>query len=181
MSPMDLRADGIEDSVIHAIPYYLEIDKSDRLLRVKYAGKTYRQFRIAAGRGGPGDKHKLGDQRTPEGIYRIVGFNESSKFYMFIRLNYPNVKDAFSGLKSKLISKTEFERIIESLKFGKLPPQDTALGGAIGIHGVGEENAKTLRIHANLNWTEGCVALTNREISELRSYVSVGTEVVIKE
>ncbi len=178
---MGLYADGVEDSLIRTIPYYLEVDKSDRLLRVKYAGETHRQFNIAWGRGGPGDKRQMGDQRTPEGAYRIVGFNENSEFHLFMRLNYPNVKDAFYGLKDKLISETEFEQIIESLRSGKLPPQDTALGGAIGIHGVGKENARKLKIHSKLNWTEGCVALTNQEVSDLRSYVSIGTKVVIKE
>jgi len=176
-----LRADGIDDFDSPPVAYYLEIDKSDRSLRVRHADKTYRQFRVAWGRGGPGAKQRLGDQRTPVGIYRIAGFNDNSKFHLFMRLNYPNVKDAFYWLKNHVISKYEFDQIIESLKFGKLPPQDTALGGAIGIHGVGEENAKKLTIHSNVNWTEGCLALTNEEISELRNYVSIGTEVVIKE
>lgn len=179
--PTALRADAIEHAGDPDVSYYLEIDKSERLLRVKFADQTRRQFKIAWGRGGPGDKRRVGDKRTPEGIYRIVGFNESSKFHLFMRLNYPNVKDAIYGLKNKLISEEEFDRIIESLKSGRLPPQDTALGGAIGIHGVGEENEKKLKIHSTLNWTRGCVALTNREISELRHYVAVGTEVVIKE
>ncbi len=179
--PASPRANGIESPVPYIGPYYLEIDKSERQLRVKFDGKTYRQYHIASGRGGSGDKQRLGDKRTPEGIYRIVGFNESSPFHFFMRLNYPNVKDAFWGLENKLISKIEFDRIIESLKFGKLPPQNTALGGAIGLHGVGKETADKLKIHSNLNWTKGCVALTNDEISELRQYVSIGTEVVIKE
>ena len=170
----------IESLLPRAGPYYLEIDKSERLLRVKFADKTYRQYHIASGRGGPGVKQQLGDKRTPEGIYRIAGFNENSQFHLFMRLNYPNVKDALFGLKSNVISKVEFDQIIESLKFGKLPPQNTALGGAIGLHGVGEETADKLKIHSNLNWTKGCVALTNDEILELRQYVSIGTEVVIK-
>jgi murein L,D-transpeptidase YafK len=179
--PTALRADGMDDVLAPAIPYYLEIDKSDRLLRVKWANETYRQFTVAWGRGGPGRKRRQGDKRTPEGIYRIVGFNDSDKFHFFMRLNYPNVKDAFYGLNNKLITQDEFDRIIESLKSGGLPPQDTELGGAIGIHGVGEENEKKLKIHSRMNWTQGCMALTNAEISELRNYVSIGTEVVIKE
>lgn len=179
--PATVRSDSIEDTTATGNRFYLEIDKSDRVLRVKSANRTYRQFNVAWGRGGAGEKRRLGDKRTPEGIYRIVGFNDNSQFHLFMRLNYPNVKDAFNGLKHKLISKNEFDRIIESLKFGKLPPQDTALGGAIGIHGMGEENANKLKIHSKLNWTKGCIALTNKEISELRNYVSIGTEVVIKE
>ena len=98
-----------------------------------------------------------------------------------MRLNYPNVKDAFYGLKNKTITRYEFDRIIDSLRRGELPPQNTALGGAIGIHGIGQETEKTLRIHSKVDWTEGCIALTNAEVAELRAYVQVGTEVVIKE
>jgi murein L,D-transpeptidase YafK len=162
-------------------PYRIEVLKSRRVLRLMHADKIFRQFPVAWGRGGPGDKEKFGDNRTPIGIYRIAGFNESSPFHLFMRLNYPNVKDAFYGLKNGVITRTDFDRIIDSLKQGKLPPQDTALGGAIGIHGVGVETDKKLSIHAKVNWTQGCIALTNTDISELRHYVGVGTEVVIRE
>lgn len=172
-------ADGIDD-VGDVVPH-IEIDKSERVLRIKFNDKVYRQFPVAVGRGGPGDKQFTGDNRTPVGIYRVVGFNDSSRFHLFMRLNYPNVKDAFYGLKSKRITRYEFDRIINSLRLGELPPQNTALGGAIGIHGIGEETEKTLRIHSKVDWTEGCVALTNAEIAELRAYVTIGTEVVIKE
>ncbi len=177
----DSSADGIENLATPDRPYYLEIDKSERLLKVKHAGETYRQFHVAYGRGGPGDKQRLGDRKTPEGIYRVAGFNESTNFHFFIRLNYPNVEDAFSGLRNNIISEREFNQIIESLKFGRLPPQNTALGGAIGIHGVGLETVEKLKIHSNLNWTKGCLALTNEEVLTLRQYVSIGTEVIIKE
>ena len=90
------------------------------------------------------------------------------------------MKDAFYGLKNKIIDRAQFDAIIDALKKGQLPPQNTALGGAIGIHGVGAENAKKLKIHANMNWTEGCIALTNSEVTELSRLVSIGTEVVIK-
>ena len=181
VTPADLYADGVDFQVTPDRPYYLEIDKSERLLRVKFAGNTYKQYHIAYGRGEAGGKQLLGDRRTPEGIYRIAGFNPRSQFHFFIRLNYPNVKDAFAGLHNKIISESEFSQIIDSLKFGKLPPQNTALGGAIGIHGIGLETADKLKIHSGLNWTKGCVALTNDGISSLRRYVALGTEVVIKE
>jgi len=174
-------ADGVDDGPVTPAPYLVEISKSERVLRIKHANETFRQFPVSWGRGGPGDKQKYGDNRTPVGIYRIAGFNDSSKFHLFMRLNYPNVKDAFYGLKNGVITRYEFERIVDSLKHGELPPQNTGLGGSIGIHGVGIETDEKLKIHSKVNWTEGCIALTNNDIAELRHYVSVGTEVVIKE
>ncbi|MGH8526198.1 MAG: L,D-transpeptidase family protein, partial [Gammaproteobacteria bacterium] len=36
-------------------------------------------------------------------------------------------------------------------------------------------------IHQNVNWTEGCIALTNEQIDSLRKHVGIGTKVVIAE
>jgi murein L,D-transpeptidase YafK len=179
--PTTVGTDGVFASEGTTSDYHLEFDKSDRILRLKRGRQIHREFTAASGSGGVGDKTKTGDKQTPEGIYRIAGFNEKSKFHLFMRLNYPNVKDAFYGLKNDIISRNEFDRIVDSLKLGRLPPQNTALGGAIGIHGVGFETEKKLRIHSNMDWTDGCIALTNDDVSELRTYVRVGTEVVIRE
>lgn len=179
-------ADGFVDTpeaAVDAPTYpgaYIEIIKSEQLLRVRRGDVTYREYPIAHGRGDKGAKEILGDKKTPEGIYRIVGINDSDRFHLFLRLNYPNVKDAFYGLKNKTINRNEFDRIIDALRRGRLPPQNTALGGAIGIHGVGVETEKKLKIHTNMNWTEGCVALTNAQVNELRDMIHIGTEVVIK-
>ena len=164
-----------------AARYEIEIKKSQRLLIVREGEEVRKVYRIAWGRGGSGDKQRLGDRKTPVGTYRVMGFNENSKFDFFIRLNYPNVKDAFYGLKTDVITRVEFDSIINALRFDKLPPQNTALGGAIGIHGIGPENPKKVHIHENLNWTEGCIALRNNETHELRPYADLGTRVVITE
>ncbi len=50
-----------------------------------------------------------------------------------------------------------------------MPPQKTALGGEIYIHGGGTER----------DWTWGCVALKNEEIEELFAAMPVGTKVTI--
>lgn len=173
--------DGLEETVAATPEYAVEIHKSEQTLLIKRGDTVTRKFHVALGNGGPGDKRRTGDRKTPEGVYRISGFNDTSKFHIFMRLNYPNIKDAFYGLKDHRIDRNEFTRIATALKSGDLPPQNTALGGSIGIHGLGTETAETLKIHRNLNWTQGCIALTNREVNELRQYVAVGTKVVIKE
>lgn len=162
-------------------PYEIEIVKSQRVLLVKNGTKIEKSFPIASGRGGKGDKKQLGDHKTPVGIYRIIERKDSEKFHIFLRLNYPNIKDAFWGLKNRVITRSEFDAIVEAYKTGNVPPQDTALGGSVGIHGIGAENADTLDVHAVSNWTEGCVALTNKQLEELLRYVDIGTKVVISE
>jgi murein L,D-transpeptidase YafK len=162
-------------------PYEIEIDKSERVLLVKNGERVTRRFQIATGRGGLGDKRMRGDNKTPLGVYRVTNFNGSSNFHFFMALNYPNVKDAFFGLKRRLITRAEFDRIVDAVRNDQRPPQNTRLGSAIGIHGLGIENADKLKVQRNLDWTQGCIALTNRDVNELRNYVTVGTRVVIRE
>ena len=57
------------------------------------------------------------------------------------------------------------------------PPQNTPLGGQIGIHGLGHANEK---IHQVFDWTHGCIALTNPQIDQLSQWVDTGTVVKIK-
>lgn len=159
----------------------IEIEKSKRLLIVRQGEEVRRVFHVATGRGGHGTKRRLGDKKTPEGTYRVIGFNDRSKFEYFVGLNYPNIKDALYGLKNELINRDEFDRIIKALRAGKTPPQNTALGGAIGIHGLGKETPEKIHIHDNLDWTEGCIAMRNEEVHELRKFLRVGTRVKIRQ
>lgn len=166
---------------VAASEYELIIDKSARRMMVKNGDGITKRYWIALGRGGRGDKMRTGDSRTPIGTYRIVSFKEDSDFHFFMQLNYPNVKDAFYGLKNHTISRGTFDQIINALNNGQVPPQDTRLGGFIGIHGIGEITDEKLEAHTASNWTEGCVALTNDEIMELRRFVTIGTRVTIRE
>ena len=164
-----------------ATPFAIEISKQARLLKVKRGAEVVKEYPIAWGRGGGGDKARSGDNKTPTGNYRVVGFKTNSKFHFFIQLNYPNNRDAWRGYRDQLISPPEFRRIALANKQGRLPPQDTRLGGYIGIHGIGPMTPNKLRVHETQNWTEGCIAVKNREINELRAYVTLGTPVTIAE
>lgn len=161
--------------------YQLEVSKSARELRVMQGGQVIRRFHVAFGKGGVGTKRRLGDNRTPDGTYRIVNFRPDSRFHFFMQIDYPNLLDAWHGYRNELINAGEFRAIATAYQSGVAPPQDTALGGYIGIHGIGELSDKKLDIHASNNWTEGCIALTNEEINELRAYVALGTRIVIRE
>ena len=172
----------LSSSASSSTPYVIKVDKSDSTLLVETnRGETIKTFSVATGRGGIGDKKKIGDKKTPVGTYYVTGFNEKSKFDYFIRINYPNLKDAYYGYKSRKINRDEFKNIFNAIRNGKQPPQNTKLGGAIGIHGIGNETRKKLLIHRNIDWTEGCVALRNFEVRELKPFVSIGTKVIISD
>ena len=161
--------------------FQLEISKQQKQLLVLQGDQVVRRFHIAYGRGGPGQKQRLGDNKTPNGTYRIVEFKSDSQFHFFMQLDYPNPVDAWHGYRAELIDAGQFRAIAVAHSNSVVPPQDTALGGYIGIHGIGEMNEEKLDIHAHQNWTNGCIALTNDEVTQLREFVAIGTRVIIRE
>ena len=160
--------------------YELRISKQDNELIVERVGARVKTYRIASGRGGQGAKRRQGDNKTPVGAYRITQVRESGRFHYFMHLDYPNLIDAWHGYKDKVISAVEFKQIALAHKQGRTPPQDTGLGGFIGIHGLGQTDAEKLAIHQGFNWTEGCIALTNEEVRELRQFIQPGATVIIR-
>ncbi len=165
----------------HASEYQIVISKQNKKLVVEKSGELVKKYYIASGRGGKGSKRRRGDNKTPSGNYRVKGFKKSGRFHYFIQLDYPNLADAWRGYRDEVIDAGEFKQITAAHRDKKLPPQNTGLGGSIGIHGLGETNEKKLNIHRNLDWTEGCIALTNENIVELRRFIDIGTPVLIKE
>jgi len=161
--------------------YDLVISRASQELKVMSGNQVVKLFHIAYGKGGQGAKRKLGDKKTPLGVYKIIKFKGNSKFHYFMQLDYPNLLDAWYGYKNKIISATEFKNITTAIKHNKIAPQDTKLGGYIGIHGLGNTTDQKLAIHSETNWTQGCIAITNEEINDLKKYVTIGTRVIINE
>lgn len=131
---------------------------------------------ISFGSGGVADVHLQGDHTTPRGRFHIMKIRPSARFDTFILLDYPQTEQADQALRNGAISLTTRDRIAAAVASGWQPPQDTALGGDIGIHGLGRDS---LSIHRRFNWTDGCVALTNKQIRQLAGFVHPGMLVVI--
>jgi murein L,D-transpeptidase YafK len=146
------------------------ISKSARRLEIYDGEKLIKIYRIALDFEPIGDKQKRGDGRTPEGEFFVAVKNPQSKYHLSLGLNYPTDVHAARGVNQELITSNEHDRIIGQNRNRKLPTQNTALGGEIYLHGGG-----TL-----WDWTEGCVALENRDIAEIFDKISVGARVCIK-
>jgi murein L,D-transpeptidase YafK len=129
-----------------------------------------RDYPIGLGFSPRGDKLKSGDGRTPEGDFRICVKNPVSRFIKSLGLNYPQERHAQRALFAGMITPIQFKDIIISVERNMLPPWNTALGGQIFIHAGG----------AHKDWTEGCVALYNRDMDELFVMANVGTPVIIR-
>ncbi len=156
----------------------LLIDTKKEILSVRQNGKIVAEFQnIALGSTGAGIKQKKGDNITPLGKFSIAWITEQTRFKLFIGLNYPSLDYAERGLSQGIIKQKDFDRIRLALEQDKIPPQDTALGGQIGIHGLGKAN---LKIHQLVNWTNGCIALDNKQIEKLKPLIKLKMTVVIR-
>ena len=133
--------------------------------------------RIAIGRHGADLDKAHGDKKTPLGEYRIGWVNENSKFHRFLGLTYPNTDNAKRAFRDGMIGEDTFRSIMKAEMEEGVPPQNTPLGGQIGIHGLG---AADREIHELIDWTSGCIALTNEEIDRLSKWIRKGTLVVIR-
>lgn len=172
----------VPNIVYGADQYRVEINKTRRILTVSNnTNRIVKQFDVALGRGGSGHKKSQGDGVTPIGSYTVVGFNKESDFHYFIRLNYPNNDDALAAYRQQSITFNQFQEILNANTSQEVPPQNTYLGGAIGLHGIGNETEEKLLMHSKLDWTQGCIALKNSEIEQLKPFLTLGVHVVIKE
>lgn len=149
----------------------LVVDKSDRRMWL-YSGETeVKVYRVALGGAPEGDKVRQGDQRTPVGAFRVVTRNDRSLYHLFLGLSYPDAADADRGLRDGLITETQARDLREADDSRGKPRWDTALGGAIGVHGNG----------GAYDWTLGCIAVEDAEIEEIWEVAPHGTVVEIRE
>jgi len=146
-----------------------------------YKGDTpVKTYRAVFGKGyQDGDKRMQGDKRTPEGAFYICTMNRSKRFYKFLGLSYPSLKHAERGLQSKMIPIADYVEIKQAIDGRQPPPWDTALGGAVGIHGRMMSGTPAQDTLVNVNWTDGCIALDNADVDEIFSVATLGTPVTI--
>jgi murein L,D-transpeptidase YafK len=145
------------------------IRKKDRVLELHDRGAVVRSFTMVLGFAPVGDKEVEGDGKTPEGEFYVFTKNPRSKFHLSLGISYPSKDDAQRGLASGKITRAEHDQIVSAIDRKRMPPQKTALGGEIYIHGGG----------IGRDWTWGCIALENADVEELFNVIPVGTKVTI--
>lgn len=120
------------------------VRKSERKLYLMRQGDILRTYKIALGLRPEGHKQFEGDYRTPEGKYRLTRRNPNSEYFLSIQIDYPNAQD------------------VERARRQGLRP-----GGAIMIHGQPNLPRKPRDYYANVDWTEGCIAVSNSDMVEI--------------
>lgn len=130
--------------------------KNEKRMILLMNGEILKCYKVALGRGSTGPKTRLGDCKTPEGSYILNHRNGHSKFYRSIHVTYPNRTDIANARKS-----------------GSNP------GGDVMIHGLPDGFEELNEAHADINWTKGCIAVSNREMDEIWRLVPDGTPIEI--
>lgn len=134
--------------------------KADRIVVVKSArrldllrdGELVRSYPIRLGQHSVGPKIFQDDGRTPEGHYVIDRRTQATAYHLALHISYPQP-----------------ENIARAAKY-HLPA-----GGAIFIHGTPGNGPSFER-----DWTDGCIAVSNRAIEEIWTAVDDGTAIDIE-
>ena len=139
-------------------------------------------YRVSLGRAGTDcNRTRAGDDCTPTGTFFIALKRPSQRFHKFLLLSYPDEKAAQRGLETKLITQSQFHSIQAALNARRTPPQNTALGGEIGIHGQPRWVPSFMSfVVKRFDWTAACVSVTDAEIDHIYDIVDAGTPVLIK-
>ncbi|WP_346838645.1 L,D-transpeptidase family protein [Microbulbifer sp. SAOS-129_SWC] len=130
--------------------------KSKGLMQLKRHGKVVRSYKVVFGDNPRGHKVRQGDERTPEGRYTLDWKNPHSRFYRSIHISYPNKADR-----------------AHAAKLGVNP------GGDIMIHGIKPEWKGMEKYLSRMNWTDGCIAVNNRQMDEIWAMVKTPTPITI--
>jgi murein L,D-transpeptidase YafK len=133
------------------------VEKSAHRMSLFKDGRLLRTYQVALGRGGPEPKSRAGDARTPEGTYHIDRRNPHSCCYLALHISYPNAADVAAA-----------------------HARGVKAGGDIEIHGLKRGLTWLGDWHHSLDWTHGCIAVTNNEMDEIWHAVPDGTPIVIK-
>lgn len=133
------------------------INKMEATCQILKSGKVVKTYNAEFGSNWFGDKTMQGDKATPEGNYKIVEKKRgtNTKYYKALLIDYPNNDD-----------KIRFSKAIQSGQISK----NTQIGGLIEIHGDGGKG---------IHWTDGCIALENKEMDTIYELCKINTPVII--
>ena len=156
------------------------IDRKTYTLNLYEDTVLIKSYRASFGKNINNPKSRVGDDATPVGDYKICSIDTTSKYHKFLQLNYPNLHDAMEGLRMGWISQKTFDTLKFEFYHEGCTDNNTALGGHIGIQGIGEYNSIFKNLPFVYNWTDGSIAVSNEDIDEIYSVIKEGTKVVIK-
>jgi len=135
------------------------VKKSTRMLYLSQNGEIYKKYHVSLGKVPIGAKELEGDMKTPEGVYLLDWRQPSSQYYKSIHISYPNSKERQHAKKL-----------------------GGNAGGMIMIHGTPPSWSLSPYgdwMNVLVDWTEGCIAMSNDDMDEVWERTTNGTIIVI--
>ncbi|HVB88358.1 MAG TPA: L,D-transpeptidase family protein [Candidatus Dormibacteraeota bacterium] len=130
--------------------------KSAHTMALMSRGKILKVYKVALGRSS-GAKRRKGDHKTPVAMYVVDAEKSESRFDAALHVSYPNSEDR-----------------ARAARLGQDP------GGDIEIHGVEPRFAWLGSAQHWIDWTDGCIAVTDSQIEKIWPVVRVGTVIEIR-
>lgn len=131
--------------------------KSTKILSLYRGDHLLSSYPVVFGGNPTGHKQQEGDGRTPEGKYFLDFKKSDSAFYKALHISYPNARDIVSA-KGRGVSP----------------------GGSVMVHGQKNHFGWAWSVTKYFNWTNGCIALSNKDIDAIWETVDAGTPIEIK-
>ncbi|HEX6911816.1 MAG TPA: L,D-transpeptidase family protein [Longimicrobium sp.] len=133
------------------------VNNADRTLTLLRGARVLRTYAVSLGGAPAGPKRREGDERTPEGRYVLDYRNPRSAAHLSLHVSYPDPAD------------------VARARVDGVPP-----GGMIMVHGITNGLGWVGRLHRLVDWTDGCIAVTNGEMDEIWRAVPDGTPIEIR-
>lgn len=148
-----------ESAIADAEAWFIKRHLVNKVLVVKSERKMYllkdsnivKTYSIALGPSPVGQKEYEGDGKTPEGIYTLDWQKWNSTTFHSFHISYPNKIDS-ARAKTKGLQ----------------------AGSNIMVHGTSKG------FKQKKDWTNGCIALSNKDMADFRNLVFQDTEIEIK-
>ncbi len=131
--------------------------KSEKLLCLYKGEHLLSTYPVVFGGNPIGHKQQEGDKRTPEGRYILDFKKADSAFYKAIHISYPNEQDIKNAKK-----------------------RGVHQGSSIMIHGQKNGFGWASFLSQYFNWTNGCIALSNKNMDSVWELVNAGTPIEIR-
>ena len=133
------------------------VEKKARRLTLFRNDAPIKTYDIALGQQPEGPKQFAGDNKTPEGRYIIDSRKKNSSYHRALHISYPSPKDATLAARQK-----------------------RSPGGSIMIHGLPKGMGHLGPLHRLMDWTAGCIAVTNTKIEEIWRAIPNGAPIEIR-
>lgn len=128
--------------------------KHERTLTLMSGSTVLKSYKISLGSEPVGPKQRQGDHKTPESNYVLDRRNPRSRFYRSLHISYPSPEDRAQAAKTGIDS-----------------------GGDIMVHGLPNGFGWLGSLHRSMDWTDGCIAVTDEEMDEIWQAVEDGTPI----